>query len=436
METGKNYYIETYGCQMNVADTEVVDSLLLQEGYARVSQPEEANLILINTCSVREHAEQKIWSRLQHLKSFCKHNPKLMVGVIGCMVERVKERFFESSQVQILAGPDSYRLLPLLIERAKKEGKAADTSLSLEETYAEILPERNNSNGVSAVVSIMRGCDKFCRYCIVPYTRGRERSRAEGEVLKEIEDLAEKGYKEVTLLGQTVNSYRTATCSFPELLRQITENFPTMRIRYTSSYLNDMSEELLHVMASYSNICAHIHLPVQSGSSTVLQRMNRKYNREDFLEWVSTIRKYLPGCGLTTDLFCGFCGETEEEHQQTLSLMREVGFDSAFMFKYSERPHTYAARRMKDNVPEEVKSTRLKELIALQSGISVERNQQEIGKEFEVLVEGVSKKSDSDMMGRSLHNKVVIFPKQNHQRGDLVNIKVEWCTQTALIGNG
>jgi len=430
-----NVYIETYGCQMNVADSEMVASILEKDGYRVVDEMDQADLILVNTCSVRENAENRIYGRLDVFKQVRKKNPALRIGVIGCMAERVKENLIQQYGVNLVAGPDSYRKLPELISESVSVGSSIDVDLDTGETYAGICPTRLESNGISGFVSITRGCNNFCTYCIVPYTRGRERSRDPEDILTEARDLAERGYKELTLLGQNVNSYRwDEHTGFPELLEMTARAIPGMRIRFTTSHPKDMSDETLRIMARYQNICRHIHLPVQSGSTPVLKRMNRKYDRDWYLNRIRAIRTILPDCGISTDVFCGFSGESEEDHQDTLALMREVRFDSAFMFKYSERPGTYAADHLSDDVPEKVKSRRLQEIIDLQKKISLENNQADLGQTFEVLAEGFSKKSKSQLFGRTQQNKVVVFNKGSFVPGDLVQVTIERCTSATLIG--
>jgi len=402
---------------------------------------EEADAILINTCSVRDNAEQRIWGRLDHFNSLKRKRKGLIVGVVGCMAERLGEEFLHHKAVDLVAGPDAYRDIPYLFDKAENGEKAINTELSEIETYDGITPVRIGDVNISGFVSITRGCNNFCTYCIVPYTRGRERSRDPQDILYEVGDLCRKGFREVTLLGQNVNSYHwypvdgIKPVRFRDLLQMTAEAFPDMRIRFTTSHPKDMREAILKTMASYPNICKHIHLPVQSGSSRILKLMNRKYDREWYLNRIEAIRRILPECSLSTDLFCGFCSETEEDHLQTLSLMEEVRFDMAFMFKYSERPGTYAHQHLPDDVPEEVKSHRLEEIIKLQNRISLQRNREEVGKIFEVLVEGISKKSEMMYFGRTSQNKVVVFPRGNTSRGDLVRVLVTGCTQTTLIGS-
>ena len=422
---------------MNVADSEVVAAILKGEGYDYTRERDEADIILLNTCSIRDNAEQRIWAKLDGLQQLKRSKPALLVGVIGCMAERLGKELIEK-KVDIVAGPDSYLALPILVSKALGGQPAIDTELSLTETYAGICPARIETNGVSAFVSIMRGCNNFCSYCIVPYTRGRERSRDINDILAEIDELQNKGYKEVTLLGQNVNSYKFATADgeikFPKLLETVAEKFPTMRFRFSTSHPKDMADETLQVIAAHPNICRHIHLPVQSGSNKILEAMNRKYTREWYMGRIEAIRKFIPECAISTDVFCGFHSETEEDQQLTLDLMRWAKFDSAFMFKYSERPGTKAARTMPDNVPEDVKVARLQQIIDLQNMLSAESNQCDIGKTFEVLVEGPSKRSDAEWCGRSSQNKMIVFPHQGQKPGDYVNVKVESSTSATLIG--
>ncbi|MDE5709258.1 MAG: tRNA (N6-isopentenyl adenosine(37)-C2)-methylthiotransferase MiaB [Alistipes sp.] len=433
--SGRKLFIETYGCQMNVGDSEIVVSVMQQEGYTYTGRAEEADIILINTCSIRDNAEQRIWGRLAEMRRLKKSRPSLLIGVIGCMAERLKERLTEGpAGVDIVAGPDAYRDLPRLVREAEAGGKGVNTLLSSEETYAEIAPVRLDRNGVSAFVSIMRGCNNFCSYCVVPYTRGRERSRDPQTILSEVRSLFDNGYREVTLLGQNVNSYRFGDVDFPELVRLTAEVSPLLRVRFATSHPKDMSDRLLEVMASSPNVCRSIHLPAQSGASSMLERMNRKYTREWYLDRIAAIRRYLPDCGITTDLIAGFSGETEEEHAQTLSLMREVGYDFAFMFKYSERPGTFASKHLPDDVPDEVKSRRLQEIIALQNELGRQSYLRDVGQEFEVLVEGVSKRNPDQLSGRTSQNKVVVFDRGAHAVGDYVRVRITGCTSATLFG--
>lgn len=435
----KNLFIETYGCQMNVADSEVVAAIMQTIGYEMTDNIDNADAILVNTCSIRDNAEQKIVSRLQHFNAMKKKRKGLIVGILGCMAERAKQDLLENQAVDLVAGPDAYLDLPNLIAAAEAGQKAINVELSTTETYKEIIPSRIGGNRISGFVSIMRGCNNFCSYCIVPYTRGRERSREVKSILNEIQDLYERNFKEITLLGQNVNSYAFEeeggeVVNFAKLLKIIAERFPTMRIRFSTSHPKDMSDETLETIAAYKNICNHIHLPVQSGSSKILKSMNRKYTREWYLERIAAIRRIIPDCGISTDMFCGFHGETEEDHQETLSLMREVVFDSAFMFKYSERPGTFASKNLPDNISEEVKIERLNEIIALQTELSAESNRKDIGKTFEVLVEGFSKRSKEQLFGRTQQNKVVVFDRGDCKIGDLVNVKVTSVTAATLLG--
>lgn len=430
----KKLYIETYGCQMNVADSEVIASVMKMADYDTCQDINEADAVLLNTCSVRENAENKIYNRLEQLYAMQKKGKKMIIGVVGCMAERVKEDLLENHHTDIVAGPDSYLTLPELFAAAEIGEKAINIELSTTETYRDVIPERVCGGHISGFVSIMRGCNNFCHYCIVPYTRGRERSREVDSILNEVRDLRDKGYKEVTLLGQNVNSYKCGDVDFPHLLSTVAEAVPEMRIRFTTSHPKDMSDETLMVIASHSNICRHIHLPVQSGSNRILKLMNRKYTREWYLDRVAAIRRILPDCGLTTDIFVGYHSETEEDHQMSLSLMKECGYDSAFMFKYSERPGTYASKHLPDDVPEEVKINRLNEMIALQNQLSAESYSKDIGKTFEILVEGVSKRSKDQLFGRTQQNKVIVFDKGNHHIGDFVKVKVLESSSATLKG--
>ena len=431
----KKLFIETYGCQMNVADSEVVASVLGMAGYEPTEDITEADAILLNTCSIRDNAEQKIVSRLQYLASLRrKHKGRLIVGVIGCMAERVRENLIENYGVDVVAGPDSYLDLPNLFAAAESGQKAINVELSTTETYRDIIPRRISGNPVSGFVSIMRGCNNFCSYCIVPYTRGRERSREPESILREIADLRSRNYREVTLLGQNVNSYKAGEIDFPALLAMVAEAAPDMRVRFTTSHPKDMSDETIDVIARYPNICNHIHLPVQSGSNSVLKDMNRKYTREWYLDRIAAIRSRIPDCGISTDLFTGFYNESEEDFQQTLDLMRQVGFDSSFMFKYSERPGTLASRQMKDNIPEDVKIDRLNRMIALQNELSAESNRRDVGKVFDVLVEGVAKRSAEQRVGRTQTNKTVVFPRGDFKVGDTVKVRIIESTSATLIG--
>jgi tRNA-2-methylthio-N6-dimethylallyladenosine synthase len=437
IDEGKKLYIETYGCQMNAADSEVVASVMGMDGYEVTEDSREADAIFINTCSIRDNAEQRVLGRLAELNSLKKHKPSLVVGIIGCMAERVRETLFDKG-ADVVVGPDAYLDLPHLVNMAENGEKAINVELSTKETYADIIPSRLGKNRISGFVSIMRGCNNFCSYCIVPYTRGRERSRDIKSIINEINDLKERGFKEVTLLGQNVNSYHfkseTEDADFTQLLDRVATEFPTLRIRFTTSHPKDMTDETLEVIASHDNLCKHIHLPVQSGSSRVLKMMNRKYDREWYMNRIEAIRRIIPGCGLTTDVFTGFHSETEEDHKETLSLMEWAGFDLSFMFKYSERPGTYASKHLEDNVPEDVKIRRLQEVIELQGKLSARSNQNDIGKTFEVLAEGLSKKSREELYGRTSQNKVVVFPKGNFRPGDFVKVRITSATQATLIG--
>lgn len=433
--TGRKLFVETYGCQMNVGDSEIVVSLMQREGYVYTDRIEQADVILINTCSIRDNAEQRIWGRLNELKRYRKARPGLIVGILGCMAERLREQLLEGPWgVDVVAGPDAYRDLPRLVREAEAGGKGVNVLLSTEETYAEIAPVRLDRNGVSAFVAIMRGCNNFCSYCVVPYTRGRERNRDAATIVAEAQSLFDNGYREVTLLGQNVNSYRAGEVDFPELLRRVASISPLLRVRFATSHPKDMSDRLLETMASMPNICRAIHLPAQSGATSMLERMNRKYTREWYLDRIAAIRRYMPDCAITTDLIAGFSGETEEEHAATLSLMREVGYSWAFMFKYSERPGTFAQRNLPDDVPDEVKSRRLQEIIALQNDLSLESNRRDMGREFEVLVESESKRNSGQFSGRTSQNKVVVFDRGNHRIGDYVRVRVTGCTSATLLG--
>lgn len=438
----RSLYIETYGCQMNVADTEVVASIMEMAGYKLGDNLEDADAVLLNTCSIRDNAEQKIHGRLQFLNSLRRKrgaDKKLIIGVIGCMAERVKDTLISDWGVDLVAGPDSYLDLPSLFASVEAGEKAINVELSTTETYREVIPVRLPGNVVSGFVSIMRGCNNFCSYCIVPYTRGRERSREVASILAEVADLRSKGYKEVTLLGQNVNSYRYTpaeggeTVDFARLLSIVAEAAPDMRVRFTTSHPKDMSDSILEAIASHPNVCKHIHLPVQSGSNAVLKAMNRHYTREWYLDRIAAIRRIIPGCGISTDMFTGFHDETEEDFEQTLSLMREVGFDSAFMFKYSERPGTMASKHLPDNIEESVKIDRLNRMIALQNELSLASNQKEVGRVVEVLVEGVAKRSTQQMVGRTQQNKTVVFPRRDYKVGQLVEVKVVSASSATLI---
>ena len=444
----KKLYIETYGCQMNVADSEVVASIMQMAGYETTALLDEADAVFLNTCSVRDNAEQKIIHRLEALNALRNtklktQNSKLIIGVLGCMAERVKEDLLEHHHCDLVVGPDAYLSLPDLTAQAETGHKAINIELSTTETYRDVVPQRLHTARIGGFVSIMRGCNNFCHYCIVPYTRGRERSRDIESILREVRDLRDRGFKEVTLLGQNVNSYRIGnpespespeSLDFPALLRRVAEEAPNMRIRFTTSHPKDMSDETLRVIAEMPNVCKHIHLPVQSGSDRILKLMNRKYTREWYLDRVAAIRRIIPDCGLSTDIFVGYHSETEEDHQLSLSLMREVQYDSAFMFKYSERPGTYASKHLPDDVPEEVKIRRLNELIALQTDISAQQNKKDEGKTFDVLIEGFSKRSREQLMGRTEQNKAVVIPKGSHHIGETVSVCITGSTSATLLG--
>ncbi len=436
---GRKLYIETYGCQMNVNDSEVVLSILQDEGFRYTERIDEADVILVNTCSIRDNAEQRIWGRLREFVPLKRRNKQLLVGVIGCMAERLKERLLEQEGlVDLVAGPDAYRDLPRLLRQAEGGERAVNVLLSREETYAEIAPVRLDKNGVSAFISIMRGCNNMCSYCVVPYTRGGERSRDPQTILDEARRLFEGGYREVTLLGQNVNSYCWKTdgeeTNFAALLAAVAGISPLLRVRFSTSHPKDLSDEVLHTMARFPNLCRAIHLPAQSGSTRMLELMNRKYTREWYLDRIAAIRRILPDCAISTDLIAGFCTETEEDHAQTLSLMKEVGYASAFMFKYSERPNTRAARHMQDDVPDEVKTARLTQIIDLQNELSLRSNRQDVGKVFEVLVEGTSKRRDDQLFGRTSQNKVVVFDRGEVSVGDYVKVRVTDCSSATLRG--
>lgn len=434
----KRLFIETYGCQMNVADSEVVASIMQMDGFALTDKITEADAIFVNTCSIRDNAEQKVIQRLKYFQSLKRKNKKLIVGVIGCMAERVKDELIDDYGVNIVVGPDAYLDIPHLINNVENGNKAINVELSTTETYRDVLPSRIG-NPISGFISIMRGCNNFCSYCIVPYTRGRERSRDVESILNELKDLQAKNFKEVTLLGQNVNSYRIekdgAAIEFPDLLKIVAEAAPDIRFRFTTSHPKDMSDRTLEVIAQYPNLCRFIHLPVQSGSNKILKLMNRKYTREWYLERVAAIRRILPDATIGTDVFCGFHDETEEDHQFTLSLMREVGFDMAFMFKYSERPGTFAAKNLPDNISEEEKLRRLAEIIDLQNVLSNESNQRDIGKTFDVLVEGFSKRSKEQLFGRTSQNKVVIFPRVGRRIGETIKVKINTASSATLFGD-
>ena len=434
----KHLFIETYGCQMNVADSEVVASIMNMAGYELCDSLDQADAVFLNTCSVRDNAEQKIIFRLEALNSLRKHGRRLIIGVLGCMAERVREELLEKHHADIVCGPDAYLSLPDLILQVEAGNKAINVELSTTETYKDIVPQRLHGSRIGGFVSITRGCNNFCHYCIVPYTRGRERSRDVESVLREVRDLHEKGYKEVTLLGQNVNSYAETVngeaVKFPALLRLVAREVPDMRVRFTTSHPEDMSDDTLRVIAEEPNVCRHIHLPVQSGSNRILKLMNRKYTREWYLERVAAIRRIVPDCAISTDIFAGYCSETEEDHQQSLSLMREVGYDSSFMFKYSERPGTYASRHLPDDIPEEVKVRRLNELIALQNELSAESNRRCIGRQYEILIEGTSKRSREQLFGRTEQNKVVIIDRGRYHIGQRVMVEITGSSSATLQG--
>lgn len=434
----KKLFIETYGCQMNVADSEVVASVMTMAGYEACETAEEADAIFLNTCSVRDKAEQKIFRRLDALHAMRKGGKKLIIGVLGCMAERVKDDLIENHHVDLVAGPDAYLSLPDLIAQVETGHKAINIELSTAETYRDIIPERIGHNKLAGFVSIMRGCNNFCHYCIVPYTRGRERSRDVESILNEARDLAARNFKEITLLGQNVNSYHWQSAdddvAFPELLRRVARAVPGVRIRFTSSHPKDMSDDTLRVIAEEPNVCRHIHLAVQSGSNRILKLMNRKYTREWYLERVAAIRRIIPDCGLSTDIFSGYCTETEKDHRQSLDLMRQCGYDSSFMFKYSERPGTYAASHLADDVPEEIKVRRLEELIALQNELSAESNRRCEGKVYEILVEGTSKRSRDQLFGRTEQNKVVIIDRGRHHIGEFLQVRITGSSSATLQG--
>ncbi len=435
----KRIYIETYGCQMNVGDSEVIFSILEKEGYHRTESMDEADVILANTCSVRDNAEQRIWGRIEVFHKQKESRPGVVVGIVGCMAERLKDKLLDTHKVDLVAGPDSYRTLPALLRDIAPDKPQINVMLSHEETYADIVPVRTDRNGVSAFISIMRGCNNVCSYCVVPYTRGAERSRDPQTIVNEARDVFRKGYKEVTLLGQNVDSYnwkpsKGEGCDFPKLLEMVAQISPELRVRFATNHPKDISDDLIKTMARHENICNHIHLPVQSGSDRLLEKMRRRYTAEWYLERVAKIREVLPGCGITTDVIAGFCSETEEDHRQTLELFRKVGFDYAYMFYYSERPGTLAARHYPDDVPLDVKTRRLNEIIALQNELSLKSNQNDVGKVFRVLVEGPSKKNPEEFCGRSGSNKMCVFPCKGHKAGDYVDVKVQSCTSATLIG--
>ncbi len=447
-DNGKKLYLESYGCQMNFSDSEIVASILAESGYRTTRNPEEASLVLLNTCSIRENAEQRVRNRLNHFNNTKKKNPELLIGVLGCMAERLKAQLLEEEKlVDIVVGPDAYRDLPGLLEEVTDGRKAVNVLLSREETYADISPVRLNSNGVTAFISIMRGCDNMCSFCVVPFTRGRERSRDPESIVREARYLYQEGYREVTLLGQNVDSYRwnvskkgdvidpaKETVNFAQLLEKVALTAPDLRIRFSTSHPKDMTDEVLHTMARYDNICKYIHLPVQSGSSAVLKRMNRGYTREWYKNRIDAIRRIMPDCAISTDIIAGFCGETDAEHAETVSLMKETEYEFAYMFKYSERPKTLAERKFTDDVPEEVKQARLEEIIAVQNESSLKRNRASVGKTFEVLAEGVSKKSDDKLFGRNSQNAVMVFDRGDIIPGTYVRVKATDCTSATLMG--
>lgn len=435
----KKIYIETYGCQMNVGDSEVIFSILGKEGYERTESMDEADVILANTCSVRDNAEQRIWGRIEVFHKQKEKRGGVVVGIVGCMAERLKDKLLDTHKVDLVAGPDSYRTLPALLRDIAPDKPQINVMLSHEETYADIVPVRTDRNGVSAFISIMRGCNNVCSYCVVPYTRGAERSRDPKTIVDEARDVFSKGYKEVTLLGQNVDSYNWNPedgqgCDFPDLLEMVARISPELRVRFATNHPKDISDKLIDTMAKYANICEHIHLPVQSGSDRLLEKMRRRYTSGWYLDRVARIREVMPGCGITTDVIAGFCSETEEDHRQTLELFRKVGFDYAYMFYYSERPGTLAARHYPDDVPPDVKTRRLNEIIALQNELSLKSNRNDIGKVFRVLVEGPSKKNPEELCGRSGSNKMCVFPGGGHKAGDYVDVEVVSCTSATLIG--
>jgi len=433
----RKIYIETYGCQMNVNDTEVIFSIMANHGYSRTEDMADADIIMANTCSVRDNAEQRIWGRIDQFNLCRKNKPNVIIGIVGCMAERLKDQLLDSHKVDLVVGPDAYRTLPDLVEAVSPDNPQMNVTLSRVETYDDITPVRIDKNGVSAFISIMRGCNNVCSYCVVPYTRGAERSRDANTIVREACDVFQKGYKEVVLLGQNVDSYfwksPTGNVTFANLLEMVAQVSPELRVRFSTSNPQDISDEVLYTMAKYDNICKHIHLPVQSGSNVMLEKMRRRYTREWYLERVAKIREIMPDCGLTTDVIAGFCGETEQDHQDTLSLFKEVCFDTAFMFYYSERPGTLAARKYPDDVPIEVKTKRLNEIIALQGECSLKSYTADIGKTFKVLVEGPSKKNPDELCGRASNNKMCVFPDKTHKAGDYVNVRVLSCTSATLI---
>lgn len=451
-EKGK-LFLESYGCQMNFSDSEIVASVMAENGYATTNNIDEADVILLNTCAIRDNAEQRVRKRLTEMKAMKKAKPSMMVGVLGCMAERLKEKFLEEEKlVDLVVGPDAYRDLPALVEKTEAGSRSMNVLLSLEETYADINPVRLTGNGLAAFISIMRGCDNMCSFCVVPFTRGRERSRDPESILKEAQELFDAGYREVTLLGQNVDSYlwfgggpkkefaklteeeQASSVNFAQLMEKVAGIDPSLRVRFTTSHPRDLTDELLHVMAKYDNICKYIHLPVQSGNTRVLGMMNRGYSREWYMERIESVKRIMPDCAVSTDIITGFCSETEEEHQDTLSLMEWAAFDYAYMFSYSERPKTLAERKYEDDIPEAIKNRRLTEVINLQQRLSKESNERDLGKVFEVLVEGPSKKNPDEFAGRNSQNKVIVFPKGNTKKGDYVQVKVNSCTSATLIG--
>jgi tRNA-2-methylthio-N6-dimethylallyladenosine synthase len=446
--SGKKLYVESYGCQMNFSDSEVVASIMTKEGYTTTRNVDEADVVLINTCSIRENAEQRVRNRLTEFKHKKDQNPDLVVGILGCMAERLKKALLEEEKlVDLVAGPDAYRDLPNLVDEVGTGQKAVNVLLSRDETYADISPVRLDQGGISAFVTIMRGCDNMCSFCVVPFTRGRERSRDPQTIVEECKDLFDKGYREVTLLGQNVDSYRwnltskgeikdenLPTTNFAQLMEMVALVSPNLRVRFSTSHPKDMTDDVLEIMAKYENICPYIHLPVQSGHTDVLARMNRGYSREWYLDRIQAIRKYMPDCAISTDIITGFCGETDEEHQDTISLMKEVKFDFAYMFKYSERPKTLAERRFEDDVPDAIKGSRLNEIIELQLQHSKLSNEKQIGQTVKVLVEGTSKRSEEHLCGRNGQNAMVVFPRQNYEKGQYVMVKITDCTSATLMG--
>jgi len=439
VEIKKKAYIETYGCQMNFSDSEIVASIIATQNYESTTDIKEADLILLNTCSIRDNAEQRVRNRLNELHALKRKHPGLVIGLLGCMAERLKDKLLEEERhIDLIVGPDGYRQLPQLLEQVESGQKAINVLLSADETYADINPVRTNGSGITAFISIMRGCENFCSYCVVPYTRGKERSRNPQTIIKEARELFAQGFREVTLLGQNVNSYHWEDngipIEFPALLEEVAAIDTLLRVRFATSHPKDISDDLLEVIASHDNICKSIHLPVQSGSTRMLGMMKRSYTREWYMDRIAAIKRIVPGCAITTDIIAGFCSETEEDHQETISVMREVGYDYAYMFKYSERPNTLAAKKFPDDVPEDIKSRRLDEIIALQQELSLKSNKLDIGKEFEVLAEGVSKRSDQQLFGRTSQNKVVVFPREAFNPGDYVRVKIVSCTAATLRG--